>query len=119
MANELQLAVNLISYSKSGVTAGPTTTSVAATISGTGYKKEIISVGTVEEAVSLGDIANLGYVKIRNLDATNYVTVDSVTGNTGARVPKQGTILWYPNNNALYLKANTAACLVEVEMFPQ
>lgn len=80
----------------------------------------IVSVGTSEEDLDTGDvgIANAGFMCMRNLDTTNYVTYGPKSA--GAMVAfgriKAGEIAmfrWEPSITLRWL-ANTAACKVQV-----
>lgn len=80
----------------------------------------IQNVGTSREAMVVGDVntAKSYSVRLRNLDATNYVTVETYDGTnyveSGLMYPGEpyGPIR-LPANKLIYLKANTAACNVE------
>jgi len=72
-----------------------------------------VNIGTSEETVSFGDITTPGYVFIRNLDDTNYVTLgpDS-TGMVAAIKLKAGEVALFRTDDSATWKAqaNTAAC---------
>lgn len=80
----------------------------------------IQNVGTSREAMVVGDVntAKSYGVRLRNLDATNYVTIETYDGTnyveSGIMYPGEphGPIR-VPANKLIYLKANTAACNVE------
>lgn len=80
----------------------------------------IQNVGTSREAMVVGDVntAKSYGVRLRNLDATNYVTIETYDGTnyveSGLMYPGEphGPIR-VPANKLIYLKANTAACNVE------
>lgn len=78
------------------------------------------NVGTTREAMVVGDVntAKSYGVRLRNLDATNYVTIETYDGTnyveSGLMYPGEphGPIR-VPANKLIYLKANSAACNVE------
>jgi len=80
----------------------------------------IQNVGTTREAMVVGDVntAKSYGVRLRNLDATNYVTIETYDGTnyveSGLMYPGEphGPIR-VPAGKTIYLKANTAACNVE------
>lgn len=82
-----------------------------------GYYHNVSSVGTSEENIgTFGDVATEGWCYMRNLDATNYVQWGFSTGVYGGRAEAGETVGPFRMEPALtlYLKANTAACLLEV-----
>ena len=74
-----------------------------------------VNVGTTEESIAFGDIAP-GFVELRNLDATNYVSFGTVTGNLGFRLlaGSGSGLVYLESGETLYVQANTAACNVQV-----
>ena len=74
-----------------------------------------ITVGTAEESVTFGELSTLGWVFIENLDDTNYVQWGFSTGVYGGRMEAGEPALFRLNpSSTLYLKANTAACKVNI-----
>jgi hypothetical protein len=112
MANELTSSVSL-TYSKGGAVAAVTASKQ--TDITTGRTLDVTQViGTSEESVSLVDISSVEEVVIQNLDATNFVEVGAVTTQYSIKVKPGRLALFQPSANALFLKANTAACLVRI-----
>ena len=115
MANEIRIAVN-VSLTKGNLSR---TVRHNKTIdqSGAGLYHNTVSVGTTEESIStFGDVSTEGLICLRNLDATNYVQWGFSTTVYGGRMAPgmvAGPFQAEPGLT-LYLKANTAACLVEV-----
>lgn len=74
-----------------------------------------LDIGTTKETVSFGD-GSPGVVLIRNQDATNFVTFgdNSATALVGKISPGQLAIFEMASGATLALKADTAACKVEV-----
>lgn len=73
MANEIQLSVNL-NASKGGASASGTVSQVS-TMAGDQMIASVQVIGTSSEAVNLGDVTTAGYVFLKNMDATNFVSV--------------------------------------------
>ncbi len=75
------------------------------------------NVPTAGLALQFGDCStNLGYLFVKNLDATNYVqlTLDSGFAQIFAKLRPSEFCLMPVNQNTIYAKANTAACDVMV-----
>jgi hypothetical protein len=114
MADELTIRASL-SFEKNDTLVelllGPKKRDVA----GTHGKRERQNIGTVEEAVAMGDVAAGGYVLVVNRDPTNYVQLRSGTGlQAFARLlPGDFCLFRLDNGATLYAIANTAACDIE------
>lgn len=82
MASEITLRASL-SFAKSGRSAAADTGELTATMSGTKFLSTIQTVGTVAEALLLGEVpaANAHY-HIENLDAANPVDLLPASGGT-------------------------------------
>lgn len=114
MANEIQISSTL-RYSKSPASAS-LATSYFDDQTGDKYQAGVQAVGTSEEVLDKGDVVTLGYLAVRNMDATNYIQVGATTANYTIKLfPGKGCVLpWNPTGyQAVYVKANTAACNVE------
>lgn len=76
-----------------------------------------VDAATSETQVDFGDIVP-GWVELFNLDATNYVEWTTATGNYDKKIsPNGGSALFeLSGTQDLYLKANTAACKVQVTL---
>ena len=86
----------------------------AANVTGTKYSRHIQNVGTSEEAIELGDVANPAYLIAINRDATNYVTIRSGTGAADLIKIRPGNFaLFEVQSAAPFIIANTGACDVE------
>jgi len=73
-----------------------------------------VTIGTTEESFAFPELSTLGFLIMRNLDATNYVQWGFATGVYGGRMragEPAGPFRLEPGAT-LYLKANTAACKV-------
>ena len=80
-------------------------------------KSTIESIGTTEENISLGDVSSVGWICIRNLDATNFITFGTVTNQRGMKLKPGESHAFRAANNALFVKADTAACNVGIDIF--
>lgn len=73
-------------------------------------------IATSSTAVQLGSVSTIGHLCIRNLDATNYVEIDSAS--TFDKFPQKikpgKAILLAPQTATIYAKANTAAVSIAV-----
>jgi len=71
-----------------------------------------VTIGTSEESFTFGELSTLGFLMMRNLDATNYIQWGFATGVYGGRMragEPAGPFRLEPGTT-LYLKANTANC---------
>jgi len=85
-----------------------------------GAYRSLISVGTAEEVVGVGEITSPGWAFIQNTDATNFVTYgpDS-TGMiaVGKLLPGEFAFLRLEPAVTLKIKADTAACDVVISIW--
>jgi hypothetical protein len=87
-----------------------------------GCHSSVVSVGSgAEEDMPTGDLATPGWVVLRNLDSTNYVTYGPKSG--GVMVPF-GKIaagdchrFYLAGSVTMRWQANTAACKVDISIF--
>lgn len=83
---------------------------------GLGAHKPILSIGTVEEVVSFGDVTTPKYLFFRNLDDTNFVQIGPESGGALVPLASPGPGQWgfLPLDPGVILraKADTAACKV-------
>ncbi len=81
------------------------------------FDYRLMNIGTSEETYTIPtDITAPGYLFIRNADATNYVQVGFATTVYHIRL-KAGQVALLPvepGETDIFLKANTAACDVEL-----
>lgn len=117
MPSELQVQGS-IAFTKSGALISRTFASTYFDVSGTAGVQNVISVGTSDESLALGDISTIGWIYLKNMDATNYISV----GSDGTLYPiklKAGEFFlgrW--NAAAIHAKANTGACNMEYILIP-
>lgn len=76
------------------------------------------SIGTAEESVSFSELSTAGWLVLQNLDSTNFVDWGFSTGTYGGRLEagEQAAFRLKPSTT-LYLKADTAACGVQILAF--
>ena len=87
------------------------------TTTGNGSWSQKGSVGTSEEEWTIGaEVGDAGYCTVRNFDATNYVQVGFATTAYSMRLKAGQSAVFplEPSQGSLFLKANTAACVVQV-----
>lgn len=112
MANELKLIAGL-SMSKNKALVNRHY-SLGISISGDSFVHGTQAIGTTEEQLAqIADLGDPGYVLLKNLDDTNYIEIGATTGVYSIRL-RSGEIALYRHNSAtIYVKANTAECLLE------
>jgi hypothetical protein len=112
MANEIHAGVT-ISFSKGGAKIAKSE-SFYATVSGDDFSNQIQAIGTSEEALEMSsEIATLGYILIKNLDATNYVEFGIVTGVYTIKLKAGEICLFRPTTYPIYAKADTDSVTIE------
>lgn len=117
MSQELTIQAAL-AFSKSGAAISKTFLQTYFDVSGTAGIQSVIAVGTSDETLALGDISTIGWVYMKNLDPTNYISV----GSDGTLYPlkmKPGEpmlVRW--NAAAIHVKSNTAPCNMEYVLIP-
>ena len=87
------------------------------TTAGSGASLSAQSIGTSEVEYTVpAEIGNAGACKIVNMDATNYVEVGFATGSYPLKILPGTFCLMQiaPATASLFLKANTAACVVSI-----
>ncbi len=94
-AADINASVSL-SYSKSNATV-QASESISVNTSTTYFQDSVVSVGTNDEAIALGDVATVGYVMVRNMTAT------STNATPILKIGADGTNYW------LKLKAGEVA----------
>lgn len=111
MANEITVSASL-RYSKNKASA-QLSTSYTATQAGDKYQGGVQIIGTTEESLQKNDVGTIGFIAVRNLDATNYVQFGHTTGVYDVKVlPGMGAVIPW-SGTGVFALANTAS--VEVE----
>jgi hypothetical protein len=117
METNMSETVN-IQTSISGIESG-TTVSASATIAaaGSGADLRTLEIGTSEVEVTFGaQIGNAGVCVLKNLASANYVEVGFATGAYPLKIlaGQFAVIPLAPATDSLFLKANTAAAMVQL-----
>lgn len=86
MANELTVSSASLSFEKSGVADDFEVAEKLVNVSGQRYIHHVQLVGTIVEALEIGELGTLGWLLIVNRDATNFVSLRMGAG--GADVVK-------------------------------
>lgn len=81
MADELQITLG-VSFTNGKLTDTVTSATTKITQNTQGFHGTVVSVGTSEEDLSLGDIGTNGYVYLKNLDAANFVKYGPKSGGS-------------------------------------
>lgn len=112
MSNTISLSISAsVALSGGGAITGSGSNSI--TQSGTDNIGNVQNIGTTTEALVLGDVTTIGYLFVKNLDATNYVEFDlntPVAGTAFAKLLPGESMLVPTRQTTIYGKANTAAC---------
>lgn len=116
MADEIQIATSLSVNVNGTQISGSTSKSI--TMAGTLKSGTTQAVGTTTEALDFGDISNIGYVYLKNNDATNFVMVgitSPVSSSNAMITLLAGESAAFPTRlETIYAIADTASCNVEV-----
>jgi len=117
MANEISVAASL-SLARLGTTVAAAF-SKHADFDGDQSIANVQIIGTAAEAVVLGDVTTVGYVLLKNQDATNFIQIDSVNTMDGftQKLLAGDFILLKPEAATIYAKADTADCNLFVQAF--
>lgn len=123
MANEITVRAQL-SITKSGTTASGDTTDTI-DLTGNGKYSNVQTIGTSEEIISFpADLVTegVGYIWLKNLDATNYVEIFqniTATRHLFAKLKAGEVMVWRcpkaaTNDPDIYATANTASIALQV-----
>lgn len=121
MSNATTLTAAL-AISGAGVSISGTVSGLSITQAGTNSIGNVQNIGTTTEQLTFGDVTTIGYLFVKNLDATNYVEFDLNTPVAGTAFSKllPGEAFVIPTRQTtIYGKANTAACdclIVAIEL---
>lgn len=117
MAQTLQVRA-IIRNSTTGGASGLDSISVTTTGNGAWSRKESVATTEEEWTIDANAIGDAGYCVIRNFDPTNYVQVGFATTvyNLRLKAGQCAVLPLEPATASLFLKANTGACVVSVEV---
>jgi hypothetical protein len=92
---------------------------LSVTMTGTDFTTGTQQVGTSEEALDfVADIGTPGYLLIRNLDSTNFISFDAETATNYTMKLLAGEFaLLRLGHTVLLAKADTAACQIQYWLF--
>lgn len=113
MANQISISGNL----QAVVTPAPGQTvslSAVIAVAGSTFVNSVQSVGTSESSPDLPGVSAPGYVYLKNLDTTNYVEVGAVTAEYAIKLLPGDIALFRVDGTALFWKAHTTACEVQI-----
>jgi hypothetical protein len=115
MANEINFNANL-QVSKGGATLNTQPAAASLTMAGANVLYQTQSVPTAGAALNLGLLTGTPKkLMLRNLDAANNITIYGDAGFTQVHdILTPGDFVLRSPGAALYAKATTAACLLEV-----
>ncbi len=114
MANEVNISATL-RYAKSPASAS-LSTSYSADQTGTKYSAGVQIIGVTEESLDKNDVGTIGYLAVRNMDATNYVRLGATTTvYTIKLLPGKGCVVPW-NGSTTFIIANAAPVEVEYLM---
>jgi hypothetical protein len=118
MANELTVNVKA-ALSNAGHKESFEVQNLRVTQAAVGAHAPVVAVGTSEEDLAVGDIGTLGWLFMKNLDPTNYVTWGPKNGSNvmqalGRIDPGECVALRLSPGITIRWQANTAACKVKV-----
>lgn len=116
MANEVTVNTTL-NATKSGVTVNTGGQSKLVDMDGDQMLTNVQTIGTSAEALVIGDIASLGWIFVRNLDAANFVELaldSAVSTQVFAKLLAGEWALFPAKTGTMYAKADTAECNIQV-----
>lgn len=116
MADELKVTAAL-DFTKSGVTQTYRITELSRDVATARARRDVQTIGTSAETVAIsGDIGNGGYIMIKNLDATNFVTLQAGAGGDPMVKLLAGDVALFRTHPSytLYATADTASCDIEL-----
>jgi len=114
MADEIGIAAQL-NFNKYGVSVMRSLNGIF-NVTGTRYSAKVLDIGTVAELVAMDDMTTVGFVLIKNIDATNFISVGDDGVNFPIKILPEEFCMFRLSGNTLYLMADTAACNAEVTM---
>lgn len=116
MANEGKVQVSL-KFEKNSVSISVDSGTITFNVAGTNAIHNIQTIGTSEEALTLGDAGAGGYLLLINRDSANFVEIRQGTGASDFCRLLAGEAACFrlsPDATAPFAIADTAACDLEV-----
>lgn len=111
MANEISVTSNC-SITSAGQNVGGSG-SFTANLSSLNFLGQEVTIGSATAAtIPIGGLATPAIVYIKNLDATNFITVDALAALTAfpQKILPGQAICLLPTSGTIYAKANAANC---------
>jgi hypothetical protein len=115
VSNELTLSVTM-TYKSGKIDRSVSVANLSRDVSGAVMAHVIQNVGSSEEALDLSGVAAGGYVFMRNLDATNFISVRQATSASDLIRLDPGDVALFrldDDATAPFVIADTAACDLE------
>ena len=115
MADEITLTISL-KFNKGSTTFTEGVNDLGIDVAGSVIMHNRQSVGTLEEAIVLGDVGMGGYILAINRDATNFVEIRAATGvaDMVKLLPGEPACFRFPASaTAPFAIADTGACELE------
>lgn len=116
MANEISVT-SILSASKNGASVSATH-SLKQTMAGDQMISNVQIVGTASESILLGDVTTPGWVYLRNLDSTNFVSISvlatAVAGTSFTKLEAGESCLFKAVSTQLTAIADTAPVNLQV-----
>jgi len=115
MSEELEVGARL-KFSKGKKSEDVSFGSVILDVSGSEYVTGTFTPsGTSAEAIPMGGVNSIGYILVRNLDATNYADLhNGMSGTLTVRVgPGEIALFKMTTSGTPYITSNTAATAIE------
>jgi hypothetical protein len=118
MANELTVSCSL-RFSKGGREVSKSYGGIQIDVSGTRAITNQQTIGITEEVLVVGDVGTCGYCIIKNLDATNFVSIRPGTGTANLVKLKAGEVCMFRLAlSTPWAIADTASCDLEITIVP-
>jgi len=111
MANEITYTFQML-LNNVGLKDSHTSSSIAEDQTSKKLIRNVQTIGTVEEALVLGDVVTPGLAAFQNLDDTNFVEI-GISGGMFVKLKPGGQALLRMTTTAPFAKADTA----DVELF--
>lgn len=113
MANELTITTTM-NYSNAGVIESMTKQNLQVTVTTNRSTRIVMQAEVAGTNLDLGGVSNLGYILIRNMDSTNFVTITNASDTAQLKL-KAGEWSLFRLNTGITPKviADTGACLIE------
>lgn len=120
MSNEIKITLG-VAYANGALSDSVAAATLNVNQTTLQFHGTVASVGTSEEDLTTGDIATLGYLYMKNLDAANYVQWGPKSGGAmvvfGRLKPGESAILRLEPGITLRWIANTAAVKVLTKIY--